>query len=264
MWPSEQLSIRLIQILIRLVLQCLFGSKQKRYEARHQLLDSLTYRLGYRLYNKNLVWHSEQEYLQLWAPFAKRAGYKASYIHERRYNFLYIAKSTAEIEGATAECGVFRGAGSYLTLASAKEKKKKHYVFDSFEGLSMPGTKDQVESDTSFKWKQHDLSVAESLVRKNLAHFDNVEYCKGWIPDKFHVAEGERFSFVHIDVDLFDPTLDSLEFFYPRMNAGGIILCDDYGFSTCPGAKKAFDQFVSDKKESIIALTTGQGFIVKQ
>ena len=42
------------------------------------------------------------------------------------------------------------------------------------------------------------------------------------------------------------------------------MICDDYGFVTCPGAKKAMDEFFEDKAEPVIMLTTGQAFIIKQ
>ena len=47
------------------------------------------------------------------------------------------------------------------------------------------------------------------------------------------------------------------------MNKGGIILCDDYGFSTCPGAKQAVDEFLAGKPEKIIWLSGSSAFIVK-
>lgn len=55
-----------------------------------------------------------------------------------------------------------------------------------------------------------------------------------------------------------------LEFFYNRVVSGGIILCDDYGFAICPGAKRAFDEYMQDKCENIIHFPTGQGFIMKK
>lgn len=87
---------------------------------------------------------------------------------------------------------------------------------------------------------------------------------KGWIPEKFHEVEDKEFSLVHIDVDLHDPTLASLEFFWPRLNAGGMIVCDDYGSEACPGAKKAMDDFAAKYGFSVVHLTTGQGFITKR
>ena len=72
-----------------------------------------------------------------------------------------------------------------------------------------------------------------------------------------------KFSFVHIDVDLYEPTHDSLSFFYERLVPGGIIVCDDYGSEACPGAYKACNDFIADKPEEIVHLTGGQGVIVK-
>ncbi|HXF53348.1 MAG TPA: TylF/MycF/NovP-related O-methyltransferase [Hyphomicrobiaceae bacterium] len=71
------------------------------------------------------------------------------------------------------------------------------------------------------------------------------------------------FAVVHIDVDLYQPTRDSLAFFYSRMSPGGFIVCDDYGSALCPGAKRACDEFMADKPEKIIRLTSGQCLIVR-
>ena len=70
-------------------------------------------------------------------------------------------------------------------------------------------------------------------------------------------------SFVHIDVDLYQPTRDSLEFFYPRMNDGGIIIVDDFACSVCPGATRAVEEALSDKPEQMISLSDGGGFLIK-
>ena len=107
------------------------------------------------------------------------------------------------------------------------------------------------------------MHASEELVRARLAQFDAVVE-KGWIPEVFHPARDRRYCFVHIDVDLYAPTLASLEFFYPRLNPGGVLICDDYGFSTCPGATRAVDEFLEDKPEAVVHVPTGQGFFVKR
>jgi hypothetical protein len=61
---------------------------------------------------------------------------------------------------------------------------------------------------------------------------------------------------------LYQPTFASVSFFYPRMNSGGLMLFDDYGFATCPGARRAIDEFFADKPEPIIDLPTGQAFVL--
>ena len=42
-----------------------------------------------------------------------------------------------------------------------------------------------------------------------------------------------------------------------------MLLCDDYGFVTCPGATLAMDDFFDDKPEEIVHLPTGQGLVIK-
>ena len=91
-----------------------------------------------------------------------------------------------------------------------------------------------------------------------------VRIYKGWIPERFPEVQNTTFSLVHIDVDLYEPTLESLKFFYERMTPCGVILCDDYGSLSCPGAKRAFDEFFSDKPEALIELPTAQALIVKK
>ena len=82
----------------------------------------------------------------------------------------------------------------------------------------------------------------------NLSEFGSVRTYKGWRPVRIPDIGGRTFAFVRIDADLYQPTLDSMAFFYPRMSAGGIVLCDDYGCSSRPGAAQAIDQFCDDER----------------
>ena len=105
--------------------------------------------------------------------------------------------------------------------------------------------------------------MPERVARGNLEGCDGIHFYRGWIPERFAEVADRRFAFVHIDVDLYQPTLDSVAFFYQRLVPGGIIVCDDYGFTTCPGATRAMDEFMADKPEHIVHLPTGQGVIFR-
>jgi Macrocin-O-methyltransferase (TylF) len=70
-----------------------------------------------------------------------------------------------------------------------------------------------------------------------------------------------RFALVHIDVDLYEPTRAALEFFHPRLSPGAVMICDDYGFASCPGARKAVDEYLADKADVAIELPSGQALI---
>ena len=106
--------------------------------------------------------------------------------------------------------------------------------------------------------------MPEAAASHNLQKFNgSFTLYKGWIPARFDEAKDKTFSLVHIDVDLYEPTLASLAFFWPRISAGGMIVCDDYGFESCPGARRAMDEFFAERGLSVVHLTTGQGFVTK-
>lgn len=197
----------------------------------------------------------DEAFLRYYESFEKKGNYHSL---DRKYAMDQLMQLALSLEGDTAECGVYEGASSYLICSKICGLNKSHHIFDSFEGLSEP-----VSVDGAY-WKKGDLSSNEDVLRKNLKQFDFVHYYKGWIPDRFSEITQLEFCFVHLDIDLYQPTIDSLMFFYQRMVRGGMILCDDYGFVTCPGAKKAMDAYFSDKPENIISLPTGQGFIIKK
>ena len=229
--------------------------------ARFTLLNALARNCGFQLYNKNLAWPDNKEFQEVWRSFPASDGK----VRDRKFVLFSMAQALSYLPGDTAECGVYDGGSSYLICRAGDcTGEREHHVFDSFEGLSAPAENDVPSDPTAYKWQANDLSVPLETVQSNLGSCKRVSYYRGWIPDRFHEVADREFSFVHIDVDLYEPTLASLEFFYPRMVAGGILLCDDYGFTTCPGARRACDEFFGDKIECrVVHLPTGQGFVVK-
>ena len=174
---------------------------------------------------------------------------------DRRWVVNQLTKLAERVEGDTAECGVFNGSSSYLI---SKALDRDHFMFDSFEGLSEPSGAD------SDYFASNVLACSLETAQRNLADFPKAVFLKGWIPERFNEVRDRKFCFVHIDVQLEQPTRDSVEFFYPRMNPGGILVFDDYGFTTCPGARKAIDEFMAGRPEKVIELPCGNAFLVRQ
>jgi O-methyltransferase len=225
-------------------------------EQRFYLLGEIGQSLlpRYPLKWPQIEWWKEERFAAYLQKFSEENGFNA----DRRIMVSELLRLVDGVAGDTAECGVFQGAGSYLICAANEPHPERvHHVFDSFEGLSAP-----TDHDAGY-WEPGDLAFGLEGVRQNLASFARVEYHKGWIPERFADVEGRKFSFVHIDVDLAQPTRDSIEFFYPRLADGGIILCDDYGFETCPGATQMIDAYLADKPEKMVRLSGGGGFMIK-
>lgn len=68
-----------------------------------------------------------------------------------------------------------------------------------------------------------------------------MSFYKGYFPSTAGPVIDLRFSFVHLDVDLYESTKSCLEFFYPRLNVGGVISPDDY--VGAHGVWTAFEEF---------------------
>jgi hypothetical protein len=202
-----------------------------------------------------LDWYRDASFNEYLSRFDELDGYNT----HRRWMLAQLIRFTSNISGDTAECGVYRGSTSYLILEHNARcaLPRHHFMFDSFGGLSKP-----TKEDGNY-WTEGDLSTSENNARKALQQFGNKTFLTGWIPQRFDEVASRRFSFVHIDVDLFQPTKDSLAFFYPRLESGAVLICDDYGCSTCQGATQACDQFLESCPEKMISLPDGGGFFIK-
>ena len=54
------------------------------------------------------------------------------------------------------------------------------------------------------------------------------------------------------------PTESALDFFYPRLVPGGVILFDDYGWDAYEDTKNAIENFFTNKPGILMKLPTGQ------
>jgi len=142
------------------------------------------------------------------------------------------------------------------------------HLIDSFEGISQPSDEDAFDArgkDGSLvrtAVPQGALSAPVDVVRQSMRDFPKVSLHQGWIPGVFQQLPDTRWAFVHIDVDLHEPTRDCLEYFFPRLNPGGVIVCDDYGSPLFPGARRAWDSFCEKNGVPFVMLDTGQSVIL--
>jgi predicted O-methyltransferase YrrM len=173
---------------------------------------------------------------------------------ERLYVIEQLAKYCSSLKGDYAECGTYLGSSAFFL---AKHAPQNVCLFDSWEGLSEPA-----DVDGNY-WSKGDLISSLESAQENLKSFTNVQFFKGWIPSRFIDVSHRSFALVHIDVDIYQPTKDALEFFWEKILPGGIIVCDDYGFANCAGAKKALDDFFASVSH-VISLPTGQALVIKK
>jgi hypothetical protein len=198
----------------------------------------------------------DREFLALHAA-ALRSG-EGLQVLEERYNLWALTRAVARLPGDYAEVGVYRG-GSARFIAAAKGPGKLH-LFDTFQG--MPAV--DPSSDGAFHAGQFGQTSLEH-VQRYLSGYADIEYHAGFFPDTARPLEAtpRQFKFVHLDLDIRASTLAALEWFYPRMVRGGVIVTHDYGDVTVPAVKSAFDAFFADKPETVVPLWFTQAVVTK-
>ncbi len=170
------------------------------------------------------------------------------------YQIYIAAKITEKVPGDIAEVGVYKG-GSAKIICSAKGDRVLH-LFDTFAGLPKVD-----EVDAVWPFYEGKFAASYDHVRAYLSHEKNVFMYKGIFPDTSDPVKDKRFSFVNLDVDTYESTKKCLEFFYPRMNAGGVIVSHDY--LTAPGVRKAVDEYFVDKPEPVVETAASQCIVMK-
>jgi len=132
---------------------------------------------------------------------------------EDAYLIYTTVKKTEKLDGEVAEVGVYKGGSAKLIRAATK---KPLHLFDTFEGLPEISAKDNPE-----QMEKGEYSASLESVKSYLKNYPNVHFYKGLFPATTEPVGVKKFSFVHLDVDLYKSTLDCLKFFYPRMSRGG-------------------------------------------
>lgn len=153
-----------------------------------------------------------------------------------------------KIEGAIAECGVYRG--KFANHMSRFMPDRKLYLFDTFSGFDSRDI-DEKEEELSYKYRSKNNldDTSAEVALSNIAYRANVIVRKGYFPDTAIGLEEERFAFVSLDTDLYKPILAGLEFFWPRLSPGGVIFVDDLRHPELLGVRKAVIEFC--RRESI-------------
>ncbi len=164
-----------------------------------------------------------------------------------------LYKSIVGLPGHIFELGVYKGA-SLIRLATFRDSlendfSRKIIGFDAFGEFPTDGLK--VEDDLKFveRFEQaggHGLSREELhglLVSKG---FENFSLVKGnvfdTLPSYLEENPETRLAFLHLDMDVKEPTDFALEMLYERVVPGGLIVFDDY--NAVAGETLSVDNFV--------------------
>ena len=141
-----------------------------------------------------------------------------------------------EVPGDLVEAGVWRGGACIFMraiLAAYGDTTRTVWCADTFEGLPPPNVT-EYPADIVAQWHERkDLVVSLDTVKQNFARYgmlDNqVQFLKGLFKDTLPTAPIDRCAVIRLDGDMYESTMDSLKYLYPKLSPGGFVIVDDYG-----------------------------------
>jgi len=165
-----------------------------------------------------------------------------------------LYKSIVNLPGHCVECGVYKGA-SLIRFCTFREmlespNSRKIIGFDAFGKFPPQDGADDARFIEGFEKLSGDGISVEAL-KEVLAHksIENYELIEGdvveSIPAYLSAHPELKISLLHIDVDVYRPTVAILEHLYERVVRNGLVVFDDYGM--VPGETKAVDEFLAGK-----------------
>jgi hypothetical protein len=170
----------------------------------------------------------EKQFLDFWKIYGEKTllGYKKS------GQLFFELVSVINLEGNTAEIGVFEGYTSKLIHAITPNKV--HYCYDTFCGIKGSTEENDIHKNGEFYCSIDNV--------KKTIDMENVIYKVGYFPDTFD-ENNEKFCFVHSDTDTYEGTKNTILYFKDKIVSGGKIIFDDYCWEKCPGVEKALKEF---------------------
>jgi hypothetical protein len=165
-----------------------------------------------------------------------------------------------KIPGTIVECGVWRGGSmmaTALTLRSLNCADRDLYLFDTFEGMTKPVdmdidasgnaaidefTREQLGEDSS-SICYASLNEVKSAMASTGYNKDRIHFIRGKVEETIPSQAPESIALLRLDTDFYESTRHELEYLFPRLSPGGILIVDDYG--AWQGARKATDEFIA-------------------
>lgn len=171
------------------------------------------------------------------------------------------------ISGDIVECGVWRGGNmmvSAYTLLKMKNTEKKLYLFDTYEGMSKPTSKDirlydnkpaseiwKIYQKKDFKgWDYASLEEVKGNLFSTNYPREKIIFTKGKVEDTIPKTIPERISILRLDTDFYESTYHELVHLYPKLSVNGVLIIDDYGY--WKGQKEAVDQYFKENDINLL------------
>lgn len=211
---------------------------------------------------RNLSFRSDERFMQSYRSSAQNDQEKS--LFWRLHTLAWAAQNALNVDGDFVECGVFEGFSSEVICKylGFQDLPRRYFLYDTFSGLpEQTSTEDERN-----KWPSYKKIDGEALYRRvceKFSMYGNVRVVRGIVPDSFREAAPEKIAFLHIDMNSERAEMLALEHLFDKVVPGGMIVLDDFGWTSHVNQTKAELAFMRERGHPILELPTGQGLVLK-
>lgn len=181
------------------------------------------------------------------------------------YNTYDLAMAARSIDGCFVECGV--GAGAQLMAMVLADTGKDIIGFDSFEGIPLASEHDDSQPGIGEFTPVENRLVSSGItvhsmenVLKNFEQFNiqcpTLKLIKGWFQNTLPKFKPVPIALLRLDGDLYESTIVCLQYLYPMVSVGGVVIADDIALAGC---KKAFLDYFNGEIPEMVEVVGGGG-----
>jgi hypothetical protein len=187
------------------------------------------------------------------------------HIEWRVHVAVWAASEALRLPGDFVECGVNTGIFSlavcdYLDFNTTG---KSFWLFDTFNGIPVEQVSERERELGILAESEANYSECFELARANFADFASAHVVRGSVPDVLTTVEIDRVAYLAIDMNIAEPEVAALTYFWDKLTPGAPVLLDDYGWIPHLAQKEAMDALAIERGVKILELPTGQGLLFK-
>lgn len=183
------------------------------------------------------------------------------------------------VKGDFVECGVASGAqiAAMATAISEKNSDKSIHAFDSFQGIPLAGEFDTQQPGIGDITHDKFAPLEQRLVSSNITvhskqevinnfnHLQlplhNINFVEGWFQDTIPNYNIGDICMLRLDGDLYESTMVCLEYLYPKVSEGGVVIIDDYALDGCKLAVEHYFKKIKNEYPEMIEVIGGGGVV---